>query len=82
MLGVVDALLLGEVYAAGEAPIVAADSRSLVRALRVAGKVEPIFVEQIAAMPAAILAAAKDGDVVITMGAGSIGGVPGKLVDG
>jgi UDP-N-acetylmuramate--alanine ligase len=67
---------------AGEAPIVAADSRSLVRAMRVAGKVEPIFVEQIAAMPAAILAAAKDGDVVITMGAGSIGGVPGKLVDG
>jgi UDP-N-acetylmuramate--alanine ligase len=82
VLGGVDALLLGEVYAAGEAPIVAADARSLVRALRVAGKIEPVFVEEIAAMPAAILAAAKDGDVVITMGAGSIGGVPGKLVDG
>jgi UDP-N-acetylmuramate--alanine ligase len=68
VLGGVDALLLAEVYAAGEAPIVAADARSLVRALRVAGKVEPVFVEEIAAMPAAILAAAKDGDVVITMG--------------
>jgi len=82
VLGGVDALLLGEVYAAGEAPIVAADGRTLVRALRVAGKVEPVFVEDIAAMPAAILAAVRDGDVVITMGAGSIGGVPGKLVDG
>jgi UDP-N-acetylmuramate--alanine ligase len=78
----VDMLLLGEVYAAGEAPIIAADSRTLVRALRVAGKVEPVFVEDIAAMPSAILDATRDGDVVITMGAGSIGGVPGKLVDG
>jgi UDP-N-acetylmuramate--alanine ligase len=82
VLGGVDALLLGEVYAAGEAPIVAADARALVRALRVAGRIEPVFVEDIAAMPAAILAAARDGDVVITMGAGSIGGVPGKLADG
>ena len=82
VLSGVDALLLGEVYAAGEAPIVAADGRSLVRALRVAGRIEPIFVEEIAAMPEAILAAARDRDVVITMGAGSIGGVPGKLADG
>ncbi|MBK8760943.1 MAG: UDP-N-acetylmuramate--L-alanine ligase [Sulfuritalea sp.] len=82
VLSGVDALLLGEVYAAGEAPIIAADGRSLVRALRVAGRIEPIFVEEIAAMPEAVLAAAKDGDVVITMGAGSIGGVPGKLADG
>jgi len=82
VLAGVDALLLGEVYAAGEAPIVAADGRSLVRALRVAGKVEPVFVEDISEMPAAILVAARDGDVVITMGAGSIGGVPGKLADG
>ena len=79
VLSGVDALLLGEVYAAGEAPIIAADGRSLVRALRVAGRIEPVFVEEIAAMPAAILAAVKDGDVVITMGAGSIGGVPGSL---
>jgi len=82
VLAGVDALLLAEVYAAGEAPIVAADGRSLVRALRVAGRIEPVFVEEIAAMPAAILAAVRDGDVVITMGAGSIGGVPGKLADG
>ena len=79
VLSAVDALVLGEVYAAGEAPIVAADARALVRALRVAGKVEPIFVEDIADMPAAVLAAVRDGDVVITMGAGSIGGVPARL---
>lgn len=80
VLSTVDGLLLAEVYAAGEAPIVAADARSLARAVRVAGKVEPVFVEDIAAMPEAILAAVSDGDVVLTMGAGSIGAVPGKLV--
>ena len=80
VLSTVDGLLLAEVYAAGEAPVVAADSRSLARAVRVAGKVEPVFVEDIAALPQAILDAAHDGDVVLTMGAGSIGAVPGKLV--
>ncbi|MBS1154255.1 MAG: murC [Proteobacteria bacterium] len=80
VLSTVDGLLLAEVYAAGEAPIVAADGRSLARAVRVAGKVEPVFVEEIAAMPQAILAAVQDGDVVLTMGAGSIGAIPGKLV--
>ena len=79
VLNGVDALVLAEVYAAGEAPIVAADSRSLARALRVAGKIEPVFVEDIADVPQAILDVARDGDVVITMGAGSIGAVPGKL---
>ena len=79
VLNGVDALLLGEVYAAGEAPIVAADGRSLARAVRVAGKVEPVFVEDIATMPQAILDVVRDGDVVLTMGAGSIGSVPGKL---
>jgi UDP-N-acetylmuramate--alanine ligase len=74
-----DALLLAEVYPAGEPPIVAADGRSLARAVRIAGKVEPVFVENIADMPAAIRAAAKDGDVVVTMGAGSIGSVPAAL---
>lgn len=82
VLSSVDALVLTDVYAAGEAPIVAADGRSLARALRVAGKVEPVFVEEIAAMPQAIRDVARDGDVVITMGAGSIGGLPGKLVNG
>ena len=79
VLNGVDVLLLAEVYAAGEAPIVAADGRSLSRAVRVAGKVEPVFVEDIAAMPQAILDVIRDGDVVLTMGAGSIGSVPGKL---
>ncbi len=79
VLSTVDALLLAEVYAAGEAPLVAADGRALARALRVAGQVEPVFVEEIGDMPKAILSAARDGDVVITMGAGSIGAVPGKL---
>jgi UDP-N-acetylmuramate--alanine ligase len=76
-----DVVLLTEVYAAGEAPIVAADGRSLVRALRVAGKVDPVFVETVAELPEAILGQAKDGDVVIAMGAGTIGGVPARLVE-
>jgi UDP-N-acetylmuramate--alanine ligase len=75
-----DAVLLAEVYAAGEAPIVAADGRSLARALRVAGKVEPVFVGGIDDMPRAIMDAALDGDVVMCMGAGSIGQVPAKVV--
>jgi UDP-N-acetylmuramate--alanine ligase len=77
-----DALLLTEVYAAGETPIVAADGRSLTRAVRVAGKVEPVFVDDVAALPQAILDAVCDGDVVITMGAGSIGQVAGKVAGG
>ena len=79
VLSSADMLLLAEVYAAGEAPIVAADGRSLARALRLAGKVEPLFVEDIAAMPDAVRRVAEDRDVVITMGAGSIGGVPAQL---
>ena len=75
-----DALLLAEVYAAGEVPIVAADGRSLARALRVAGKIEPFFVDEIEAMPQAILDNAQGGDVVMCMGAGSIGLVPGKVL--
>lgn len=73
VMGSADAVLLAEVYAAGEAPIVAADGRALARALRVAGRVDPVFVDDIVAMPQAIAAQAKDGDVVITMGAGTIG---------
>ena len=82
VLSTVDALLLAEVYPAGEQPIVAADGRALARAIRVAGKVEPVFVEVIGDMPAAIVQAAQPGDVVITMGAGSIGAVPGQLAKG
>ncbi len=76
-----DAVLLSEVYAAGEAPIVAADGRSLARALRVTGKLEPVFIEQIADMPQTILNNARDGDVLMCMGAGSIGAVPAQVVE-
>ena len=79
VLSTTDMLVLAEVYAAGEQPIVAADGRTLAHALRVAGKVDPVFVEKIADMPATIMNIIKDGDVVITMGAGSISGVPAKL---
>jgi len=79
VLSTADVVLLAEVYAAGEAPIVAADGRSLARAMRVAGKVEPVFVEDIGEMPAAIRRVARDGDVVLTMGAGSIGNVAAQL---
>ncbi|GGH53419.1 UDP-N-acetylmuramate--L-alanine ligase [Comamonas phosphati] len=81
VIGGADSVLLTEVYAAGESPIVAADGRSLARALRVAGKVEPVFVENIADLPAAIATNAQGGDVLLCMGAGSIGAVPGKLVE-
>ncbi|MGM9425737.1 UDP-N-acetylmuramate--L-alanine ligase [Hydrogenophaga sp. MI9] len=81
VIGNADAVLLAEVYAAGEAPIVAADGRALTRALRVAGKVEPVFVDDIAAMPQAVLDNARDGDVVLCMGAGSIGAVAGQVVE-
>ncbi len=76
-----DAVLLAEVYAAGEAPIVAADGRSLARALRVAGRIEPVFVDDIADMPQAIVDNARAGDVVLCMGAGSIGAVSAKVVN-
>ncbi len=82
VLSTADALLLAEVYPAGEAPIVAADGRALARAVRVAGRVEPLFVEHVAELPAAVRQVARDGDVVVTMGAGSIGGVAQKLVMG
>ncbi|MFB0898567.1 MAG: UDP-N-acetylmuramate--L-alanine ligase [Polaromonas sp.] len=80
VIGQADAVLLAEVYAAGEAPIVAADGRALSRALRIAGKLEPVFVDAIEAMPQAILDLAQDGDVVVCMGAGSIGLVPSKVI--
>mgnify|MGYP003393518455 CR=1 FL=1 len=75
----VDVLALAEIYAAGEAAIVAADGRALMHALRVAGQSEVVFVEKIADMPQTIMQIARDGDVVLTMGAGSIGGVPNSV---
>ena len=79
VLSSVDALALADVYPAGETPIVAADGRALAHSLRALGKVEPVFVEEINDMPDTVMSIAKDGDVVITMGAGSISAVPGKL---
>ncbi len=81
VLSVVDLLVLVEVYPAGEAPIVGADGRSLVRAIRARGKTEPVFVETIGEVPETIMNLVRDGDVVLTMGAGSISGVPAKLVN-
>ncbi len=79
VIGAADVVLLTEVYAAGEAHITAADGRALARALRVAGKVEPVFVDDVATLPDVIYEAARDGDVVLCMGAGSIGAIPAKL---
>jgi len=79
VLCTVDALVLSEVYAAGETPIVAADGRALMQALRVAGQSAAMFVEQIADLPQAVMTMARDGDVVVTMGAGSIGNVPAQV---
>lgn len=81
VLGSADAVLLSEVYAAGEPPIVAADGRTLARALRVAGKVDPVFVDEVEALPQATLDRAQAGDVVIVMGAGSIGNVAPRIVE-
>ena len=81
VIGHADAVLLTEVYAAGEAPVVAADGRSLARALRLAGRIEPLFVDQVADLPQAIVHNARSGDVVLCMGAGSMGAVPAKVVD-
>lgn len=79
VLSQADAVLLTEVYAASEMPIVAADGRSLARALRVAGKVEPVFVPDVVDLPQALADFVCDGDVVLTMGAGSVGQVPVQL---
>jgi UDP-N-acetylmuramate--alanine ligase len=79
VLSTADALVLADVYPAGEAPIVAADGRALARALRVAGRVEPVFVEAVGDVAVAIRSIARDGDVVVTMGAGSIGSVPAQI---
>ncbi len=81
VLGQADAVLLADVYAAGESPIPAADGRALAHALRVAGKVDPIFVDEIGAMPQAIAEQARAGDVVIAMGAGSMGNVSPSVLE-
>ncbi|MDR0274301.1 MAG: UDP-N-acetylmuramate--L-alanine ligase [Burkholderiaceae bacterium] len=81
VIGQADQALLTEVYAAGEEPIARADGRSLARALRVAGQVEPVFVADVADLPRAIVSHMRDGDVLLCMGAGSIGAVAAKVVE-
>ncbi len=81
VLSRVDELVLADVYAAGESPIVPADGRALMRAIRVAGKIEPIFVDTADEIAAAVESRVLDGDVVITMGAGSVGGVAPRLAN-
>lgn len=79
VLSAADVLLLTEVYPAGEQPIVAADGRALARAIRVSGRVEPVFAARVDELPAAVRGVVEDGDVVLVMGAGSIGTVAGSL---
>jgi UDP-N-acetylmuramate--alanine ligase len=79
VLSSADALVLADVYAAGEPVIATADGLSLSRAVRSAGKIEPVFVEDIGRMAKGIRRVARDGDVVLTMGAGSIGNVAAQL---
>ncbi|ENV9226824.1 UDP-N-acetylmuramate--L-alanine ligase [Neisseria gonorrhoeae] len=81
VLNTVDALVLTEVYAAGEEPVAAADSRALARAIRVLGKLEPIYCENVADLPQMLMNVLQDGDVVLNMGAGSINRVPSALLE-
>ena len=79
VLSEADVLLVLEVYAANEEPIPGADSRTLCRAIRARGKVDPIFVEDTGELHATLLDVARDGDVVITQGAGSVGALSAEL---
>jgi UDP-N-acetylmuramate--alanine ligase len=79
VLAGVDALIVTEVYAAGEAPIVGADGKAICRAVRSHARVEPVFIDRIDDLPAALIQIARDGDVIVTMGAGSIGAMAEKL---
>ena len=81
ILNTVDLLVLTEVYAAGEEPIAAADSRALARAIRVLGKLEPIYCENVSELPAMLLNVLQDGDIVLNMGAGNINRVPAALLE-
>jgi UDP-N-acetylmuramate--alanine ligase len=79
VLSTVDALVLTNVYSAGETPLAGADGKSLARAVRVRGAVEPIFIDDLAELPAALAPILKADDVVLTLGAGSIGAVAQTL---
>ncbi len=79
VLSELDVLVLLEVYPAGEAPIKGADGRSLARAIRSRGQVDPVFVESPAALPSTLPGVLKAGDVMLVLGAGDIGAVPAQL---
>ncbi|MFZ9176556.1 MAG: glutamate ligase domain-containing protein, partial [Burkholderiaceae bacterium] len=81
VLGTADALVLTEVYAAGEQPLAAADGRTLTRAVRQLGRLDPVFVQDLAELPDTLTALARPGDVVLVMGAGSIGSMPARLME-
>ena len=81
VLSTVDALILTNVYSAGETPLAGADGKSLARAVRVRGAVEPIFIEDLSELPAVLGQILKADDVVLTLGAGSIGAVAPTLPD-
>lgn len=78
-LSEVDELLLLDVYPAGEAPITGADGRTLARAIRHRGQVDPVFVENVEQLPQALLPVLRDGDILVTLGAGNIGAMATKL---
>ncbi len=79
VLSSADVLVLLEVYAAGEEPITAADGRAMARAIRTRGAVEPVFVESLDELPGVLTDLLKDGDLLLTMGAGDIGAYAGSL---
>ena len=79
VLAAADVLLVTEVYAAGETPIAGADGRAICRAVRSRGSVEPIFVRRVEELAVSLRRVLRDGDVVLTMGAGNIGAVAQEL---
>jgi UDP-N-acetylmuramate--alanine ligase len=79
VLSAVDALVLTNVYSAGETPLAGADGKSLARAVRVRGSVEPIFIEELGELPAVLTQILRADDVVLTLGAGSIGAIAPTL---
>jgi len=79
VLSEADVLLVTEVYAAGEAPIAGADGRAICRAVRTRGRVEPIFVRRVEDLALALAGCLKDGDLLVTMGAGTIGAIAHEL---
>ena len=81
VLSEADVLVLLDVYAAGEAPIAGADGRAIARAVRSRGAVEPVFVESLDELPTVLKDVLEDGDLVLTMGAGDIGGLATDLPD-